>query len=148
MAFAGAVIECERPTLPYGTSGHDLHPDYSTSFREEELHFPQMIHYWASCLENPHTGLNYSQNFQKYCSELQVWSKYANIFYSTYPLILHDRKAALQTLAIKAPSSFWYYFWMWNSFCEDQRRELYEPIEYLCGNVVPELFSIPLQRQA
>ena len=28
VAFAGAVIESDRPTLPDGTSGHNLHPYY------------------------------------------------------------------------------------------------------------------------
>ena len=149
VTFAGEVIESERPTLPEQSLGHELHPENHRAFQQEQLLIQEIIHYWASRLEEAQRDLVHSQNSQLYCNELEAWSNYADIFNSVYPLILHDPKIALQTLAIKLPLTFWYYFWSWCSDCHD---DILEPndqvIGYLRREMVPELCSEPLQRQA
>ena len=91
--FAGHVIEAQRPRLPDGSAGDGLHSEFPDSFRKEHVHIPQVIHYFASYLEQAKHRLDSSKSSQKYCSEVQAWSKYANIFYKVYPLILHNFKA-------------------------------------------------------
>ena len=141
--FAVDIWESQRPRLPDGRAGgHDLDPKIPVSFRTEQFHIPQMIHSWASFLENAQLQRRKSNKSLKYCSELQAWSKYADLFYSAYPLILHDPKAALQTLATKAPSCFWYFFWFWSSECPSECF-----LRYMCSEVVPQLCSEPLQKE-
>ena len=146
--FAVDIWESQRPRLPDGRAGgDDLDPKIPASFRTEQFRIPQMIHSWASFLENAQLQRRKSNNSLKYCSELQAWSKYADLFYSAYPLILHDPKAALQTLATKASSCFWYYFWFWSSECPGEYVEKFVFVRYMCSEVVPQLCSEPLQKE-
>ena len=107
-----------------------------------------MIETFKNGLKKEQQGLDLSQSPQQCHTKLVVKSNYADIFNRAYPLILHDSKAALQTLAIKVPSSFWYYFWLWSSNCVDKILEQYEFIVCQCNKILPELCSDPLQRKA
>ena len=147
--FAAHVLESQRPRLADGSAGDGLEHPFDESFRNERVLIPRMIQYWASHLaQSVQQGLESSQISQTDCSELQEWSKYADLFYSAYPLVLHDPKAALKILASKESACFWYYFWSWSSECEEESFETFALIEYLCHEVVPELCYMPQQAQA
>ena len=148
--FAAHVLESQRPRLADGSAGDGLEHPFDESFRKERVLIPRMIQYWASHLaQSVQQGLESSQISQTDCSELQEWSKYADLFYSAYPLLFHNPKAALQTLASKEPACFWNYFWSWSSECEEESFETFALIEYLCREVVPELCRFnPLQSQS
>ena len=145
VTFAGYVMEYERPDEGWD---NELHPEYRSAFRNEKIFIQDMIETLKYDLENEHVGLEHFQSPQQCRTKLLVWSKYSDIFNSTYPLILQDAKAALQILAFKAPSSFWKIFWSWISDCNDEILQHDQLVEYLCHEVVPELCSEPLQRQA
>ena len=146
--FAGYIIEAQRPRLLDKSLGYDLHPTYRKAFRNEKTFIQQMVDSSQFALNKAERGLNLSKSLQQNRAEVQAWLQYADIFNSAYPLVLHDPKAALQILALKAPSSFWYHFWSWSSECEEESFETFGLIQYLCHEVVPELCYMPQQAQA
>ena len=137
VTFAGDVIESQRPDESWY---NELHPDHSSAFHNEQVGIQDMIE-----------TLKYDKSqipHQSPTTKLLFWSNYADIFNSTYPLILHDPNTVLLTLAIKVPASVWNNFWFWMSSYEDTNFLHDELIRYLCHKVVPELFSEDLQMQA